>query len=219
MTVPISINLPLPIDVANNLMLAIGELYPNSMWEQAAGAMKITIPDSDRHRKNEIKEAIENLDFRESDPNTNISYTNLSPELISFTGVGDIAKYCLPIVESAFAEFGAENFLEYQFQNPTTHQRYHLIFQKSDKFTPAQLRQQAVDKLEETERELADYKYPLTLKHFTDITSLGANTVVSSKEGNVLVVTDKGIFTIGTSEPVTEETEGFSAPYTVLRKG
>ncbi|MBC9704809.1 MAG: hypothetical protein H9W81_07515 [Enterococcus sp.] len=221
MTTKLSIKLPLPIDVANNLMLAVGKLYPHAMWEGGAGSINMSIPDSDRFReKAEINEAMDNLELHEAEPATGkISYTELSPDLISFTGPEDIAKYFIPIVESAFNDIGADNYLEYRFQNPETRQRYHLIFQKSDKFTPAELKEQAEVKREIAERKLTEYENPQQYETLAEISSLNPNSILTSAEGNVLVVTKNGIFTVGETQPIVEGASGFSAPYTIVRKG
>lgn len=221
LTTHLSINLPLPIDVANNMVLAIAQLYPNSMLEKSSGTIKMSISDSDRFRgKAEINEAVEGLELHEADPLTGkISYNNLSPDLISFTGPEDIAKYCIPIVENAFNELNADNYLEYRFQNPVSQQRYHLIFQKSGKFTPAELREQAELKREQAELKLGEYENPRQYDNFTDLLSLAPNTILTSSEGNILAITNNGVFTVGETHPVTEASERFTAPYTVLRKG
>lgn len=221
LTTHLSINLPLPIDVANNLILAIGKLYPSSLWEGSSGVIKMSISDSDRFRgKQEINEAIEGLELHEAEPATGeFSYTNFSPDLVSLSGPERIAQYCIPIVESSFNEIGAENYLEYRFHNPETKQGYHLIFQKSGKFTPAELREQAVAKMEEAQRKLAAYENPKEYESFAELASLAPNTILTSTEGNVLVITEHGVSTVGTSQPVTETSEGFTAPYTVVREG
>lgn len=214
----LNIRLPLPIDVATNVVTAINKLYPNASWERSSNSIKLGIPDSDRFRTQEIQEAINTIEHREGDPaSAHISYMNFSPDLISFSTVEDIARYCIPIVETAFAEIGAENYLEYRFQ--TAEQAYHLTFQKSDKFTPAELREQAVTRAEEAEGKLARYENPSQYETISEVASLTPNTIVTSTEGNVLVVTENGVLTVGSSQPVTEETEGFTAPYTVLREG
>lgn len=232
-TTPVIINLPLPVDVATTLTMAIAKLYPNSTFGGGSGTsrLQINIPNSDRspEKAGEVRETLETFEAQTA-ADGDYAFSDISNEGVAISTPTEIAQIFLPVVEAAFEEFpDAENYLEYRFSNPQTRKQYTLLFQRNDKMTPGELREEAEKRAARAERraeaaeqklaEVREQTTPKVLETFAELRNLPGGSIVTDSENHPLQVMSGivlfGDFVIDEEDSNTD----YRGPYTVLREG
>lgn len=138
---------PLPLDVASTLLQVIDRVYPGTKVTTARGddALHLLIPVGERPVCPDLDEGLP------------VEVIKLNPDGMTVSTPQGLATMLTGIMEDAFAEHEADNYVEWSTRVPASegHRQYVMTFARSQQQTPAELRTKAERELAEA-REVTD---------------------------------------------------------------
>lgn len=133
----VTVNLPLPADMAGTIMKLIGTAYPTARLETGFHTMVFLIDQDAR--------PVEVAEFSPDHVEGDVQITGLDKSTFSFSSES-LAAAMLEVVEGTLdGTPGAVNYIEQKLYSRATGKQYVMTFQREDGKTPHELRQTADD--------------------------------------------------------------------------
>lgn len=151
----IRVEAPLALDVASNLIRAVGAMYPNATISTRAGyALSMTIPEEDRVEAADTVDVREAVDIEKVGADEDdLEYLGTKDDTLSISTPEDANRLFAQIAITLLADPDIANYVETTATTPDG-ERYVLIATRGPGATPHQLRQQADQRAERLLAEL-----------------------------------------------------------------